>query len=81
MREFLVQMVGEKDAAIFESHNDYGAVAQAAGCQIALVCLPIWRRGATRAQAYRQEYQERCYMPLDDSGRQWIVRDRGQQGA
>ncbi|MNL67914.1 hypothetical protein D3C87_1925600 [compost metagenome] len=54
-----------------EASNDYQAVAEVAGCAQNDVPVPIWeetvRGGLPRGK--------RCYMPLDNTGRQWIVED------
>jgi hypothetical protein len=65
-----VQMVGEKDWAYFEAHSPHHAVEQAAACNFEDVCTSIWRRGPR----YDGTWQEECYMPRDNTGRQWLVK-------
>lgn len=76
---FTITMVGTTERRLIDADNDYEAVAHVADCNPMDVCLPIWRRGATPTQAHLQQYRERCYMPRDNSGRQWIVRDAQDQ--
>ena len=63
MKEYKYWMVGqEDDAKIIESNGPIPAVAYAAKCMFEKVGLPIW-----------VQYEKQCYMPFDDSGRQWII--------
>ena len=63
---FIVQMVGhpEQPEQTVDAYNPMHAVAQVARCGVLDVCIPIWSRDNTE-----------CYMPRDDSGRQWLVRE------
>lgn len=72
--DLYITMVGEQRATHVEAYNDYEAVAEIAGCTVHAVCLPIWRRGR-RSRWNPQDYTERCYMPRDNTGRQWLVKD------
>ena len=84
MREFIIQTIGQPMGTEqrIEAHTAQNAVAEAANCEVVLVCLPIWRTeprshtGGNEASArYLGEYGRECYMPRDDSGRQWLVRE------
>ncbi|MEO8298760.1 MAG: hypothetical protein ABI574_13235 [Burkholderiales bacterium] len=88
MNNYIVTEVGwnRGQATKVEAHNDTYAVAQVAGCTVFEVCVPIrcekpkhWSvhptSGRPIQKAFWQEYEERYYMPRDDSGRQWMVTD------
>lgn len=64
MPAFIVTEVGSTNRRRIEAANDYYAVAEAASCAVNDVALPIW-----------QGDHGRCYMPFDNSGRQWLVHD------
>ena len=73
MSLYLVQQVGVFGPAIpIEAHCAHAAAVAAAGCDWRKVPLPIWRDGLNR---YTGEAHVQCYMPLDDTGRQWVVTD------
>jgi hypothetical protein len=87
MSTYLIHEVGaEKDAAFFDAGNEYHAVAQAAGCSFADICLPIWTTyrtvrwfinpytGERQPYLHHRPIEAMCFMPLDNSGRQWIVK-------
>lgn len=71
MRNYQVQLVGQpaRPVQTIEAYSPHNAVEIAAGCHWRDVCLPIWRRG----RRHDGSYQVECYMPLDNSGRQWLV--------
>lgn len=71
MKTFLVQLVGEHASRPIEAANDYHAVAEAANCAVNDVAIPIWEE---KVESWAPR-GSRCYMPLDNTGRQWIVRD------
>jgi hypothetical protein len=73
-RTYAVQMIGEPDVGLFEAHSATDAVALAAECDWRAVCLPIWWV-SPRTKTPRAPIGTECYMPRDDSGRQWLVRD------
>lgn len=73
MKQWIVQMVGESRTQLVEAHSSMLAVAEAACCNWRAVCLPIWRREPSWGRGLTT-YNEECFMPLDNSGRQWIVR-------
>jgi hypothetical protein len=84
MKAYSVQMVGQpaKPVLAIEAHSAAHAVSEAARCDFCAVCLPIWRSNPTSktggnvaSARYAQEYETECYMPLDNSGRQWLVRE------
>ena len=79
MPTFVVTEIGCPPGAParIEAPNDYYAVAEAAGCAVNDVCLPIWERNPGRhgIGGARPIYAQRAYMPLDGSGRQWMVED------
>jgi hypothetical protein len=79
LRPYTVQAVGEGagDVLRIEAYNAIHAVAQAASCDVSAVCLPIWRV-PERATATRHPVGTECYMPRDDSDRQWLVREAQQ---
>ena len=70
-----------------DAHGPSNAVAEVAGCDPRLVCLPIWtQHEPTRwhtnphtlkleSSKFHQRLVAECYMPRDDSGRQWLVRE------
>jgi DNA-directed RNA polymerase len=70
MKTYAVRMVGEPDVGLFEAPSPMHAAAQAAGCHWTQVGLPIWGQDWCRL---KQRYGIKCFMPLDDSGRQWVV--------
>ena len=72
MVDYLVRLVGQprQPEVAVEASSAAMAVALTAGCRFTDVCLPIWRQGP---DAWHEHYAEECFMPLDDSGRQWIV--------
>lgn len=73
-RPFTVQMVGQPAQPLHtvDAYSGIHAVAQVAGCDVMTVGLPIWRQGPDRRG---ERYEVECYMPLDGSGRQWLVRE------
>jgi hypothetical protein len=62
MSTYVVQMIGSDSTQQIDADSAHHAVETAAGCDWRLVCLPIWR-----------DRTRECYMPRDDSGRQWLV--------
>lgn len=71
MKTLAVIEVGAATGVTVEAANDYHAVAEVADCAVNDVAIPIWER-----QVHPwQPRGARCYMPLDGSGRQWIVTD------
>jgi hypothetical protein len=74
MNTYTVQAVGEPMGLVvtIEAYNALYAVAEVAGCDLSVVTLPIWRRGP---DAWNVSYEVECYMPLDNTGRQWLVRE------
>lgn len=62
MNVYRVRLVGDTAWQDIDAHSPTDAVAEAAGCPWEAVCLPIWTTAAGS-----------CYMPRDDSGRQWLV--------
>jgi hypothetical protein len=52
-----------------EACNVFHAVAEAAGCSVHDVCLPIWIDWCDRWGAAGIG----CFMPLDQTGRQWLA--------
>ena len=70
MNTYQVAPVGHGTPVSIEAHNAIEAVAEAAQCATHMVCLPIWREGPDRL---RETYAVECYMPLDGTGRQWLV--------
>lgn len=82
MKQFDIRLVGQPAGPVtrIEAVNEYQAVAEVAQCAVNDVMPPIWRQGFRRLtwgqlEAGINEYEERCYMPIDNSGRQWLVRD------
>lgn len=79
MPTYHVQLVGEPQHAQPITEHDIGvrlphyAVAEAAGCAWENVGLPVWRRGPRCNGAWDVE----CYMPADNTGRQWLVLNPG----
>lgn len=70
MNVYSVQLVGQPPIVQeIEAYSPHHAVQLAAGCAAEEVCLPIWRAGP----CFDGTWQRECYMPLDNSGRQWIV--------
>lgn len=70
MKKFIVTEVCGASTTV-EAANDYHAVAEVADCAVNDVALPIWEQ---QVQPWAARGQ-RCYMPLDKTGRQWIVED------
>lgn len=70
MKTLRIQQIGEHAGVVVEAPNDYHAVARAAGCAVNDVPLPIWQ-----STPGRHGRTQRCYMPLDNTGRQWLVED------
>lgn len=77
MSTLVVTEVGTQLERRIEAPNDYHAVAEAAGCAVNDVPIPIWEGEPERhpLAGDRPRYAVRCYMPRDNSGRQWLVRD------
>lgn len=86
MTTYTVQLVGEPAQPIHYVELSIAlphyAVAEVAKCDPLAVGLPIWRAeprsrtgGTTRSAEYHQQYDVECYMPHDNSGRQWLVRE------
>lgn len=73
MNQYTVQMVGEPQAEqpqhAVEAHSPWSAVEQVARCNFEDIGLPIWRRGPR----FNGTWDVECYMPRDDTGRQWLV--------
>lgn len=68
---FLVTQVGtEGPGKPVEALNVFYAVAAVAGCEFRVVGLPIW---GDRQPTKWQSYARACFMPCDDTSRQWIV--------
>jgi hypothetical protein len=73
MSAFVVTEVGKPESARqVEAANDYHAVAEVAGCAVKDVPIHIWEE---RRQHPWHPRRARCYMPRDNSGRQWVVED------
>ena len=74
MKTYTVQSVGEPMGLgiTVEAYSALYAVAEVAGCDLLAVTLPIWRQGLDK---WHRRYEVECYMPLDGSGRQWLVRE------
>lgn len=73
MQTYRISMVGDKTIHEVEASSPYAAIAQLAGCNWEEVKLPIWRRGPR----YDGSYDTECFMPLDNSGRQWVLHNNG----
>lgn len=86
MKTFSVQMVGEVDIGLLEAHSASDAVVAAAGCEWLDVGLPIWAcvlvfdydAGRRVPSVPAHPVGTECYMPRDNSGRQWLVREAKQ---
>lgn len=72
---YLVQSVGQPMGPFLEieAASPHHAVEIAAGCHPEDVGLPIWRAGPR----FNGSWERECYMPRDDSGRQWLVHTSG----
>lgn len=71
MRNYQVQLVGQPAQPVqeVEAWGAHHAVWLVSGCHPEDVCPPIWPRGPR----FDGSYQVECFMPLDNSGRQWLV--------
>lgn len=65
MKTFRVIEVGTLQGVVVEAHNDDHAIAEVAQCAVNDVPLPLWGQPDGR----------RCYMPFDNSGRQWLIEE------
>jgi hypothetical protein len=68
-RKYIVTEVGDPSPRIVEAPSAWEAVKEVAACAFEEVCLSIWRSEPLPNGTYRKE----CYMPRDNSGRQWVV--------
>lgn len=71
MPKLIVTRLGTQDHQHIEAANDYHAVAVAADCALNDVPLPIWQE----AEVSWRQRGARCYVPNDNTGRQWLVHD------
>lgn len=73
MEIYRVSMVGGEGIREIEATSPYAAIAIMARCNWEDVKLPIWRRGPR----YDGSYDTECFMPLDNTGRQWLLHNNG----